>query len=127
MRQPEERDLCDLRDEDEFLHRVVGQVLGRIGIGHQRRRGRKEERVAVRRRTRRRLRADNVSTPRAVFDDHRLADPRRELVSHDPADDVGRAAGRLRTDELHRPVGPGRGPAGGRHAQRIIASPGGTP
>ena len=122
MRQHHEAHLGDPRNHGEVLHRIVGQRLEGVGIDHQRGRGGVEERVAVRRRARRRLRADDVAAARAVLVDDRLADAARKLVGDEAADHVGAAAGGLRTDELDGPVRPvlrvsGAGQRRQRHQQ----------
>ena len=111
--------LATMRDRNEIRDRIVGQRLEGIGIGDERGRGREQEGVAVGRRARRRLRADRVAGARPVLDDDLLAERARQPVAEQPADDVGRAAGGLRDDELDRLRGPAlRVGAGGREQQR---------
>jgi hypothetical protein len=88
MRHHHEGDLGHLGDDGEILYRIVRQRLEGVGVGHQRRRARKEERVAVGRRARCRLCADNVSAAWPVLDYNLLADRARQLLGDEAADDV---------------------------------------
>ena len=89
----------------EVLHGVVGQAR------HDRRRDgqvarlRDHERVAVRLRLGGRVQAEGSAGAGLVLHDDLPAQRRRQLVAHDPAEDVGAAARRERDDEADRLVG----------------------
>jgi len=60
-----------------------------------------EQRVAVGRRRRDGLRADERAAARAVLDDERLAELRRQALGDEAPDHVVAAAGRARHDDVH--------------------------
>ena len=64
-----------------------------------------EQRVAVGRRARRGLRADDAARARPVVDDHRLPELRGESLPDQPRDGVVAAAGGERHDQAQRFVG----------------------
>ena len=109
VREQDEGNLRDHADWGEIPDRVVGQGLERVGVAHQRRRGGAEEVVAVGRGASRRLRADDVAGAGAVVHDDLLAQCARQAPGDEAADDVGRAARRLRDDDPDRSRGPGLG------------------
>jgi hypothetical protein len=83
--------------------------------------GQQHDRIAVGRSARRHLGTDVAGGARLVLDDELLAQsgaqPLRRLACHD----IGRAAGNVRHDETHRPVGIGRlrlGCANGANPER---------
>jgi hypothetical protein len=104
------RDDHDAGDRREILDRIVGQLLEQEGIGRVRRVGGHEQRVAVRRRFRRGLGADDGRSARLVVDDEGLIEGGLELVGDEARDDVGGAAGGEGHDDPHRPVGIALGP-----------------
>jgi len=53
---------------------------------------------AIRRGARDRLGADRAARPRPVFDDHRRSPAAPGLIRHQPRDDIGGAARRVRDD-----------------------------
>ena len=92
------------------VHEVEMQVavdrrVDRVG-GHG-----KQQRVAVRRRFHRIFGSDVAARSGPIVNHDRLAEPVRQPLRHQPADDVGRAAGRNLHDQMNRPrrvvVGPG--------------------
>src|SRR5262249_15154099 len=83
---------------DEIVIELV--VEGRVD---RVRRGRPEQRVAVRRRAHDPLGADIAAGTRPVLDDERLAEPLREPLPHEAREDVADAAGREEYDEMPRP------------------------
>jgi hypothetical protein len=97
------------RDRHEVVERVVGQVLVHELVHHQRRIDCHEQRVAVGRRLRRRLRADDGVGAGPVFDHHRLS----PILAHGLADqarhDVAWTAGGEGHDHPDRPIGKARG------------------
>ena len=100
-----------LRDRGQQRHRleVALRVVGEVRVDHRvHRHGavvRHQQRVAVGRRLRRRLGADDHGGARAVLDHHRLAPELGELGRHHPRGGVDRAAGRGRHDDAHGAVG----------------------
>jgi hypothetical protein len=82
-----------LRDRRKIAQRVVRQVLFHDVIDGERAR-RHEQRVAVRRRAGRRLRADDGARAGPVVDDEGLAHRLRESLPEQARDGVGAAARR---------------------------------
>ena len=79
-----------------------------------------QQRVAVARRLRHHLGADDAAGAAAVVDDDLAAGDLRQLGADDARDDVDGAAGRERHDQADRPIGIGlrlrRGRAGERES-----------
>ena len=90
-------------DRRERLDRIVGQLV-EPRIDRVRDRD-DQDGVAVGRRVRRKLGADDAAGAGAVVDDHLLAEPLAHLRGDGAADDVVAAAGRERDDQPDRPVG----------------------
>ena len=67
-----------------------------------------QEGVAIGRRLADRGDADGAARAGPVLHHDRLVDLLRDLLEHDPPDDVVRRAGGERNDRLHRALGPGR-------------------
>ncbi len=61
--------------------------------------------MAVSRRLRHDLRADDAAASRTVVDDEGLSVPLAELLCEHPADRVGATTGRERDDQAHRALG----------------------
>src|SRR5687767_1027893 len=97
------RDPADEADAGEVRGRVVA---GRFDDrGHAREgNGDGEQRVAIRWRGLHELRADDRALPRAVLDDHLLAESFRKLLGHRARDDVLVPAGHERHDQPDRLV-----------------------
>ncbi len=93
----------ELRDRDEILERVIGQVLEQRRIDRDRGRG-QEQRVAVRRRPRRHAHPGIPCRPGPVVDDDGLAERSTKRGREDAGDDVGRPARRERHDQRDRPL-----------------------
>ena len=91
---------------DEILDRIVGQLLERVWIAHQRGGGREEQGIAVGRGMCGGRRADHVGAAGPVLDEDPLSQQCRQFVADQPADQVGCAAGGLRDDDLDRSRGP---------------------
>ena len=96
-------------DRHEVVERIVGQALVEKLVHHQRRIDRHEQRVAVGRRLRGRLGADQRVGAGPVLDQDRLAPVLAHLLADDARHDVARAARRERHDDADRPVGIGAG------------------
>ena len=62
-----------------------------------------EQRVAVGGRARDRLQRKIAAGTRPVVDDHRLAEPLRYHLTHEPSDDIGRGAGGNEDEQAHWP------------------------
>src|SRR3954454_16812429 len=75
------------------------------GAGGERTGGAHPDRVTVRLRLRERIHRDDTAGPGALLDDERLAEQLLQLGLHQPRDDVGAAARRMREDETDRSVG----------------------
>ncbi len=90
---------ADRRDVAQEVERqlLVEGGVDRVGGGGQ------QDGVAVGRRADHRLRRDVVGGAGLVLDHHRLAEALRQEVGHDPRQDVGGAAGRIRHDPADRP------------------------
>ncbi len=96
------RDLCRVDEQHarncrhdrhgHELRRVVGELQVQAGIDHQRGGGRREQRVAVRLRARDGLRADSSGGPGPILHDDGLPPARRELLTDDARQRVGRPA-----------------------------------
>ena len=89
------------RDRREILERIVA------GVGNERRHDRervgdREQRVAVGRRFRDELRADEAARARPIVDDHLLTEPFAEPRRERADDEVDVAAGRERHDDADR-------------------------
>jgi hypothetical protein len=87
-----------LRHRRQILERVVGHARAQAGIDHVRG-DHDAERVAVGRGLGHRVGADHGARAGFVLDDHRLAPHLLHLGGDQPADDIGRAAGRERDDQ----------------------------
>ena len=110
----------DDADQADILRHPVGH--GRLGVRDDDERAAVDdaERVAVRRRLDRVVRADHAGAARAVLHQHRLAQRVRELRRVEPGDDVVRPARRIGDDRADRPVRPlaALRLGGGRRARR---------
>ncbi len=97
----DQRQLGQPRDQRDVAQEIERQRLQRHvdGVG---RRG-EEKRVAVGRRTDDGLGADIGAAAGPVVDDHRLAEPLGQPLSHQARNEVGGAAGRIGHDPAHRP------------------------
>ena len=94
--------IVDRRHRHEIAHqheRLVGdqRFIGGVGVRHQ------EQRVAVGRGPRDRLGAQDRAGARTVLDHERLLEGLRQILAELAGKNVGRAAGRERHDDLHRP------------------------
>src|SRR3954452_19753745 len=98
--------LADHRHRREVAQVIERQLGIERGIDRVRRHRDPAERVAVRRRARHFGNADVAARTRLVVEIERLAEVARQHVAEDAALEVGRAAGRERQDEPHRPRGP---------------------
>jgi hypothetical protein len=106
------------RDVGEILLGVVGHArIERLRDDHRGDR-RMHEAVAVRRRLRDVVGADEATAADAVLDDDGHAQHLAQLGREDPHHDVGRAAGTERHDEADRPVRPGPLRMHGRRGER---------
>src|SRR6516162_2217907 len=90
------RDRHDVADEIE-IELVVERRVEHVGQGGH------EQRVAVRRSMHDGFGRDVAACPGPVVDDERLAESIRQLLTQQPRDDVGRAAGRKTDENAHRP------------------------
>src|SRR5262245_56154840 len=94
---------------NEIGAKSLSGSYGRLGVTkwveHHGRVHRREQRISVGRRTRRRLRADRGIAAGAVLDQHRLTPILAHPLSDHSRDHVGRAAGRERHDDPDRSVG----------------------
>jgi hypothetical protein len=97
--------LCRQRDRDEVAERVIGQGLVQVLVHHQRRIDRHEQRVAIGRRLRRGLGADNGVATRTVLDHHRLPPILAHPLADETRDDVARSTGREGHDHSDRSIG----------------------
>ena len=91
----------DHRDRRKILDHVERQFLEQAHV-HRVRVGGQQQRVAVFRRARGRLRRDVGRRARPVFDDERFAQSRAQAVADQPCRQVGEGAGRHADDDLHR-------------------------
>jgi hypothetical protein len=98
-----ERALRHERERNEIGHRIVGQVLVQCDVDRHRRRCRHQERVAVGRGFRVRVRADRGTGTRLVLDHERFAEARLELLADEARQDLGGAARGERHDDGDRP------------------------
>ena len=94
--------IVDRRHRRKVAHqheRLVGdqRLVGGVGVRHQ------EQRVAVGRRTRDRLGAQDRAGARTVLDHERLLERFGQVLAELAGKDIGRAAGRERHDDLDRP------------------------
>ena len=101
MRHHDVRHLRHQRDGREVLDRIVVQLGVQRRADRERRRD-QHDRVAVRRRARRRLRADVAAGAAAVLGHHRLPERSREAVRDQAAEEIGAAARREGQDEPDR-------------------------
>jgi hypothetical protein len=92
----------DQHDGLEILCRIVRQLRHQARHDGERR-GRHQQRVAVRRRLGDDVGPDHRAAAGAVVHHHRLAPQLAQLQAHGAADDVSAAAGRERHYEAHRP------------------------
>src|SRR5262249_22089938 len=90
------RDRRDVADEIETEFVVESRVT-RIPRSDQ------KERVAVRWRSHDRLSADIAASARSILNDEWLAEALRQPLAHYACDDVGRATGRSRQNQVYRP------------------------
>jgi len=93
---------ADERHRREVRDRVVTRILVQAEIERHVGKAADEQRIAVGRRRRGRLRADQRSRPDAVLHDERLPELRAQLVAEQPADKIVAAAGRAGHDDPHR-------------------------
>ncbi len=102
MHHQQQRRHREQRHGGEILPGVVRQLAGeQAGIDHERAVDHADG-VAVRRRRRDRLRADLARAAAAIVDHERLPERAFEMRLHQPRQDVGRAARRIRHDHAHR-------------------------
>jgi hypothetical protein len=64
-------------------------------------RGSEQDRVPVGGRFRHDLRADDAARAGAIFNDHRLSETFRNLLRHEPRDEIGRASGWIGNDDAY--------------------------
>jgi hypothetical protein len=95
------RNAAQYDDRREILDRIVGQLAEQMRVGGHRGVRRNQEREAVRRRARDRLRANGIIPAGAVIDDDRLAPRLGQPLGDDTGHGVGDPAGRNRHDELN--------------------------
>jgi len=88
----------------EVANYIERQLFVEARIDHERAR-RHQERVAVRRRFRHRLRAENAVRAGPVLDHEGLSGLSGKLLANDAADHIGRAAGGKGHDHPHRLTG----------------------
>ena len=126
------RDLCRIDEQHardcrhdshgHELRRVVRELQVQTGIDHQRGRGRREQRIAVGVRTRHGFRTDASGGPGPILHDNGLPPARRELLTEDARQRVGRTAGGKGDDDPNCPARVVRGrrlcPGAGRGEQR---------
>jgi hypothetical protein len=112
LRRADEPDRC------EILHGVVGQRFADVGADRHGRDRREKEGVAVGRGTRGRLRRNDGAGTGPIVDHKRLLELVLQLLRQDARQNVGAAAGRERTDEVHRAL---RIVVGRRLRQRGVA------
>ncbi len=96
------------RRRDHVAFRIVGHVLVEELVDGEMADGGGADGVAVRRAAGDRGDADIAAGARTVFDDEGLAENLVEPLGQNARQHVGRAAGRIRHDDLHRAVGPRR-------------------
>jgi hypothetical protein len=96
--------LADERDRLQVALDVVGQLGHHLARDGERADRPHAEGVAVRRALRHRVDADGERATGPVLDHDRLPERARELRGEQPRHVVGGAAGRLRNDQLERPV-----------------------
>src|SRR6185436_2916658 len=96
------RSAAEQRNGREVLDRVVRELADRLVHGMRDRR--EQQRVAVRRRPRRNLRADDAARAAAIVHDQLLSDAAREPRADEPRDDVVAATGGKSDDEPDRAV-----------------------
>jgi hypothetical protein len=101
------------RDRNEVGERVIGQLLIEPGVEHDVAQAAHEQGITIGRRIDHRLRADDGPRAGPVLHHDALAQPLRELVREQAADDVVTARWSDRHDDLHRAIGIGLR-AGGR-------------
>ena len=93
---------ADARHRRGVADEIETQVVVDRRVDGVRRHG-EQQRVAVRGGAHHRLGADIGAGARPVLDDEWLAQPLRQPLTDEASDDVGRAAGRNRNGQAHRP------------------------
>src|SRR5262245_38411048 len=101
----------NVADEIE-IELVVERRVEHVGQGDH------EQRVAVRRCMHDGFGRDVAACPGPVVDDERLAESIRQLLTQQPRDDVGRAAGRKTDENAHRPRRIGLRPSDARDSRQ---------
>ena len=96
------------RRRDHVAFRIVGHALVEELVDGEVADGGRADGVAVRRARGDRADADIAAGAGSVLDDEGLVENLVEPLAEDARQHVGRAAGRIRHDDLHRAVGPGR-------------------
>jgi hypothetical protein len=94
----------DVGDVLEVGSRVVGHPFVQRIVDRHHAGGRHEQRVPVRRRLGDGVGADVACGPGLVLDHDGLAERTRKTVGQEPRKNVGRASGRERDDDAHRPL-----------------------
>ena len=92
----------DARDRRDVANEIEVELVVERRVDGVRRSD-QEQRVAVRRRVHDHLGPDIAAGARPIFDDELLAEPLRQPLAHQARDDVGRAAGGIADDDVHRP------------------------
>ena len=105
------RDRCDVADEIE----VKFLIQRRVDRG---RRGGKQERITIRRRTNDCLGANIGPRAGSIFNDERLAKPLRQPLTDQACENVSRAAGSKANDNAHRARRIGLCPRDPRHRRQ---------
>ena len=100
-----ERHVADERRQSQILPRIVRQLLVQGGIHRQRPAGRHHDGVAVGRAPRDLDRRRHRAGAGPVLDHERLAEAIRQLLTDQPAQNVGAAAGSKRHHEVDLTVG----------------------
>ncbi len=106
------------RDRREIAQRVVGQVVAHVRRDRDRADGGEEDGVAVGLRLGDEVGADRAVGAGLVLDQHRLRQRVLQLVGEQPADEIGRAAGREGDHHADRAGGEVLGWCGGRDRGR---------
>ena len=105
-----DREHVRLRGRHHHRHQILRRVVRHLAVEKWRERDRPVEADAQRVRVGRlgdHIHAEHAAGAGLVLDDHRLAPARAELVAHRAHDQVERAAGPRRHDDLHRLGRPG--------------------
>jgi len=92
------------RDRHEVLARVVGQAFVDSGIGGQRCAGCQKQCVAVGWRLGQGNRRDHCAAAGPVLDQHRLAEPLRQLLANGTGNEIDSAPRRQRHQDRNRPA-----------------------